>query len=299
MRESEGKIFIGFLIVVALVFLASLAGIPIRVSATSNQTNVSVQVAEVTQISVLPTVISWESINPGAIGGIKYIQVRNSGSKNITDIYAYADTLTSEPSNPYPAGSPSAFSSGSVLMLRKNETNALYYYADRLEWNISKPAGAGGTNCQDAIAWGYYRNVSNEYVWCLKNGTEITETGGCNSTNTKFYIEEDPDNGTADTRQPTLSGGTVTEKSDWGLFSFASGPLNGYCVAAARDCTKILIYEHDKRSPFGDCGASSYIRSAALTPGDEFTLNLDAWVPKGIPHGWLASSWLTLEGTGE
>jgi hypothetical protein len=299
LKIDEESILVGTVILVILAFLVSLADIPTKVTAaTTNQTNITVQVADVTQITILPTTVSWSSLNPGSIGGLRYIQVRNSGSRNISTIYAYADTLTSEQNNPYPAGDSSAFSSGSVLMLKKNETGATYYYADRLEWNITQPAGSGGTNCQNAVAWGYYRNVTNEYVWCLTNGTEINATHGCNSTGTTFYIETDADNGTVASRQPNL-GATADSltQADWGIFKFTSGPLNNMCVAIHRLCTKILIYKYDRRSPFDQCSIVDTLNSTTiLTPGDEFTVNLDAWVPKGIPYGWLASSWLTIEG---
>jgi hypothetical protein len=289
---------IGIAVLVILAVLMCLSGTPTKVlAASANQTNVTVQVASVTQMTVLPNVISWSSVNPGAIGGMTYIQIRNSGSVNITGISAYTDTLDTEPNNPYPAGTSSAFSSGSVLMIRQNVTGAGYNITDRLEWNVSRPAGTGTTNCGSAIAWGYYRNVSNEYIWCLNNATEINTTHGCNSTDTTFYIEQDADNGTADSRNPDLlaSSDSLTQP-DWGIFYFTSGPLANYCIATHQTCTKILIYKYDRRSPFSACTSKvAYLRNTTLTPGDEFTVNLDAWVPKGISAGWLASSWLTFE----
>jgi hypothetical protein len=294
-RLGEISIFVGLIILAILAFSVSFAGIPRKVIAASDQANVTVNVTELAQITLLPDVVTWSSVDPGSTSTSESIQVRNSGSLNISNIYAYTDTLVSEPNNPYPAGDPTAFSSGSVLKI-KNETDT-YYYTDRLEWNISKPANSGGASCQNAIAWGYFRNVSNEYVWCLVNGTEINSTHGCNSTGTQFYIEQDPDNGTSVTREPDLTGGTVNEQPGWGLFSFSSGPLNGYCVAASQDCTKILIYKYDKRSPFSQCSGTEFLRATVLTPGDEFTINLQVWLPKGIPAGWLNSTWLTIEGS--
>lgn len=297
--RDKGKFLIGIVFLAILAVFAYYTGnMPNVFAATWNQTNVTVKVESVSQLTILPATITWSSVNPGSVGGMTYVQVRNSGSTTINTLYAYADTLTTEPSNPIEAGTSDAFSSGGVIMIKKNETGAGYNITDRLEWNVSQPAGSGGTNCANAAAWGYYRNVSNEYVWCLKNGTAIDSTGGCNSTGTTFYIMSGADNGTVASRQPDLTGGSASAQAGWGVFSgFSTGPLAGYCVAASQNCQKILIYEYDKRTNpnFAACTNAKNLRDTTLTPGAEFTVNLDAWVPRGVPAGWLAPSWLTLE----
>lgn len=289
----------------AVALLLSSFKFPLKsLAATSNQTNVTVNISTVTKISVIPTNLTWYDVQPSSVGGMKYLDVKNTGSTNISTVYAYVDTLTTEPTNPIPTGNPVNYSSGGVLVLKKNETGANWYYAGRIEWNISKPTNAGGTNCANAIAWGYYRNASGDYLWCLTNGTEINDTHGCNSENTKFYIEKDIDDGSADTRAPEIGFDIVTPVGDWGIVNFATGPLAGHCVALHRSCEKIYIYRYDRRtSPdFNACGLSDEdqsIRDTTLVPGDQFTINADVWVPAGIPAGWLASSWLTLEAAGE
>ena len=300
--KLEQKILAGFSILAIIVILAGLYGIiPRATAATLNQTNVTVEVGTVTQITVFPNIINWTSVNPGSAGGMKYLDIRNTGSTNITSVYGYADTITTEPNNPIPLGSSSGYSSGGVLMLRLNETAAPYYYADRLEWNITKPTGAASTGvCANAVSWGYYRNGSSgaaNYLWCLTNGSLVNATNGCNETGTTLYIETDGDNGDSGTRDPDIAAANLATAQDWGILDFGSGPLDGHCVAAYRDCTKIMIYKYDRRtSPnFAACNADAALRSVTLTPSDQFTINLDAWVPQGMPAGWLAPSWLTIE----
>jgi hypothetical protein len=283
-----------------LLFVVSLLGAAFLItltkpvfSATTNQTNVTVQIAQVCQITVAPTNHTWFNVNPGSEGGLKTLNIKNSGSQNLTNIYAYVDTIEVETTNPIPTGDASKYASGGVLVLN-NGTN--FYYVGRLEWNVSKPAGAGTTYCNPTWStWGWYRNATvGNYLWCMVNASD----GTCNSTNAKIYIETDPDTGDPSTREPDKGGSPTNAFQDWAVYTFSEGPLNGHCVAIYKDCTKMYIYEYDKRTNpnFGSCGGASYVRSESLTPSSEFSVNLDVWVPKGIPAGWLASNWLTIQG---
>ncbi len=263
-------------------------------SATTNQTNITVEVKGVCQITVAPTNHTWFNVDPGSEGGLKTLNIRNSGSQNLTNIYAYVDTIDVEQTNPIPTGDPSKYASGGVLVL--NTTAGNFYYVGRLEWNISKPAGAGGSNCANAATWGWYRNATvGNYLWCMVNASD----GTCNSTSAAIYIESEADTGDPSTREPAVGGTPTGAFENWAVYAFTGGPLNGHCVALYTDCTKLYIYEYDKRGDpnFGLCGGTSYIRTEYLTPSSEFSVDLDVWVPKGIPAGWLASNWLTIEGS--
>ncbi|MEM7825368.1 MAG: hypothetical protein QW412_00730 [Candidatus Aenigmatarchaeota archaeon] len=288
--EFERIVFLVLVVILGMTFLLSTTRQAF--SETSNQTNVTVEVKGVCQITVAPTNHTWFSVTPGTEGNVKTLNIINSGSKNLTNIYAYVDTIEKEVSNPIPLGVPSAYASGGVLVLK---TTGNFFYVGRLEWNVTKPVGAGGTNCQNAATWGWYRNATvGNYLWCMVNSSD----GTCNGTNAAIYIETDPDNGEQNTREPD-NGGSISPKENWGLYNFLTGPLSGHCVAIYKDCTKMYIYKYDKRTDpsFGDCTGTSYIRETTLTPSSEFSVDLNVWVPEGIPAGWLASSWLTIEGT--
>jgi len=306
------KIVAGVAFLVILALLVSLMGtLPNAFAATTNQTNVSVEVASVAQITVKPTVITWSNVIPGSTGGMQYLDILNSGSQSIQKIYAYVDTLATETTNPIPTGDPTKYSSGGMIVLKKNETGASYYYAGRLEWNITEvkpgvagPPGSSTSGGDVAVVWGYYNNATpgGRYLFYLVNGSAISDSGGCNSTGSKIMIEQDPDNGTAATRQPDLGGAITVSIPDWGIYNFSTGPLAGHCVAIHRTCEKIYIYRYDRRSTgntsFDSClltDDEQSLRTTPLLPGNNFIINLDAWVPEGIPYGWLTSSWLTIE----
>src|SRR3989304_1041031 len=96
-NSGKQKIFLGIIFLAILALLLSLSGnIPKAFAQTTNQTNVSVEVAATAQITVWPTNMTWWNVYPGTVGGLKYLTIKNTGSTNISTIYGYADTLTSE-----------------------------------------------------------------------------------------------------------------------------------------------------------------------------------------------------------
>ncbi|MFH8120340.1 MAG: hypothetical protein QXS37_06065 [Candidatus Aenigmatarchaeota archaeon] len=291
MKIEKIAFLIGLISILGVAFTVSLT--KPAFSATSNQTNVTVEVKGVCQITVAPTNHTWFSVSPGSEGGTKLLEIKNSGSKNLTNIYGYIDTIEVETTNPIPTGDPSKYASGGLLVLNNGSG---FRYVGRLEWNVSKPTGAGGSSCTNAVTWGWYRNATvGNYLWCMVNASD----GTCNSTNAAIYIENEPDSGEPSTREPSIGGNPSNAFEDWAVYAFTQGPLSGHCVALYKDCTKIYIYKYDKRSNpnFGVCGGTSFIRTENLIPGSEFSVSLDVWVPKGIPAGWLASNWLTIEGS--
>lgn len=214
--------------IIGIIFLAILATLVsfsmkttlVFAANTTNQTNVTVNVLAFTEITVVPRNLTWgTTITPGTNGGIKYLEILNSGSNSINKVWAYADTLDTEPNNPLTTGDPTAFSSGGVLVVKKNDTPYnpsllyTYYHVGRLEWNTSLitpgssgPAGSSFNGSDVPITWGYYRNATagRNYLFYLVNGSTINDTYGCNSTDSKILIETDVDTGEPSTRNPTL-----------------------------------------------------------------------------------------------
>jgi len=318
--KEELKLFILIILLMGFVVFINLTGNLPKVLAdanTTNQTNVTVYISTLTEITVVPRNLTWYNVLPGVPGGIKYLQIRNTGTMNISKVYLHADTLTTEPNNPLPSGIPSPYSSGGVLVVKRNDTPYApdvlypYYYVDRLEWNTSLitpnsrgPAGSIADGADLPITWGYYRNATpgSEYLFYLVNGSTINNTNGCNSTNSKIMIETEADQGEPSTRNPA-TGGTVTQTlPDWGIYNFTSGPLAGNCVAIYRTCEKILIYRYDRRdsgsTQFNKCDMTNdeqSIKTNNFVPGEEFQIDFDAWVPEGIPGGGMTPTWLTVE----
>ena len=280
------------------LFIFSLALFPPVLAEDVNDTaTINVSVKAVAQITVSPKILSWVDVQPGHVGGTKLLDIINTGSKNVTQIYAYVDTLQDETERPYGSANATKYAAGGVIVF-KNETYDKFFFAGRLEWNWTEAISNLNTNnVNSPVAWGFFRNTSFEYVWLLGNGTD----GYCNNTGAQFAIEDDVDNGTTETRTPTTTninrdGGDA----NWGYFSVnrASSPLYGSCVAAYYDCSKIYIYKYDKRSGFTNCGNSEYVQNVYLPPGDVHTLTLDVYMPYGIPNGVLNTATFTVYASG-
>jgi hypothetical protein len=281
-------------LLIVLLFLAALPA----VFAVTDTVTVDVSVAAVTQISVIPEILTWSSINPGQAGTTQALNIKNTGSVNVTNVYAYVDTLTDEATRPYGSDNPANYAAGGVIVFR-NETDSQYFFAGRLEWNWTEDVGNKDLSALTSpVAWGFFKNTSYEYFWALGNGTG----GYCNNTNAQFAVSDYVDNGTVSTRTPSTTSISLATATDWGLFSInrASAPLYGSCVAAYYDCSKIYIYGYDKRtSPnFAGCANSRYIQAPNLVPGETHTITLNVYVPSGIPDGSLNTATFTVYATG-
>ncbi len=265
---------------------------------------VDVGVSLITQITINPTSLSWSEVVPGSAGGVLFIDVKNTGSLNVTGMYAYVDTLTDESANPIGSDNPLSYAAGGVITLRRNVSGAEHYFAGRLEWNYTDWIELA-TLPSGAVSWGWFKNTSTEYLWGLVNGTPLNNTGngGCNTTGTVFKMEADDDIGTAETRNANagnaVSGSFVTGVRDWGLFTVSSGPLTGYCVATYVNCTKLYIYKYDRRNSgatnFVGCTNAAFLNTTNSTgPNEIQTINLDSWVQYGMPTGSLNQATLTV-----
>jgi len=277
---------------VSIVFLPAVFAENVNDTAT-----VYVSVKSVAEITVWPDVLSWVDVQPGRAGGTKLLDIINTGSKNVTQIYAYVDTLQDETERPYGSSNSTKYAAGSVIVF-KNETYNKFFFAGRIEWNWTEAISNLNTSyVTSPKAWGFFKNTSFEYVWLLGNGTN----GYCNETGAEFAIEDDVDNGTAETRTPDDTSITMdSSDANFGYFSVnrASSPLYQSCVAAYYDCTKIYIYKYDKRSGFTSCSNSNFIQEGNLPPSDVHSLTLDVYIPYGIPAGSLNTATFTVYASG-
>ena len=281
-------------LVLLIFFVTTIITVRPVLADVNDTVTIDVNVTEVASITVVPDTLNWTNVGTGQMGGVQYLNIKNAGSINVSQISAYMDTLTTESVRPYGSGNPKSYSAGGVITL-KNESDSKYYFAGRIEWNWTQDIP---NHLWSAVtspkAWGYFRSTSNDYVWVLGNGTGTS--GRCNETGSQFAIEYDVDLGTEATRTPITVGASTGRDATWSYFSVndASSPLNQYCVAAYYDCSKIYIYHFDKRSGLGGCTNSAYLQSVALVPGSTIILATDAWVPNGYPAGFLNTTILTV-----
>ena len=284
------------LLAISIAFL--LSTVSITVLAASNTTEIDVNVSTISQITLYPNYLNWTQVVVGTAGGHKNITVKNTGSVNVSAIYGWVDTLEDETTRPYGSSNPASYAAGGVLTIM-NETESKYFYLGRIEWNWTQDIPShdwSALTTSTPRAWGYFRNMTNDYVWVLGNGTG----GRCNESGAQFSYETDIDLGTIATRTPDNTFTLTATTNDPGNWSYAdidtgAGTLLGHCVAVYWNCSKIFIYNFDRRDSFNDCG--EYLYDDQLAPGKTFILRVDAWVPRGIPAGDLNRTTLTIEAT--
>jgi hypothetical protein len=177
----------------------------------------------------------------------------------------------------------------------RNQSETKLYFNGRIEWNWTNIiSNIVLTNVPNAVAWGFFKNVTNEYVWAIGNGTG----GFCNDTTAHFGIDDDIDTGVESTRTPEITDFTTPDNvgADWSVFSIdrTGSPLYGHCVAVWVNCTKIYIYKYDYRGQFPNCNNRGYIEDVITPSGETEILTLDAWIPKGLPNGNMSSTILTV-----
>ena len=301
--KSGEKIVSLMLVALFAVFIVFSAK---TVFANTFNVTVEVNIGTLTEITVTPQILNWSGLLPGFTGGNMTVDVRNTGSTNITNMYAFVTTLDNESARPYTSSDPQSYSAGGLLTF-KNESTPQYFWAGRLEWNWTESiqntnkAVIGSTS---RAAEGFFRNASRSFYWAVGNGTNGGENG-CNNTGAIFAIEDQWDNGTSTTRTPddtsiTRNGG------DFGFSYFSVGRAGSFlvtqCVAVSTDCTKVYVYNFDKRSGGSfngtTCSNADFITAGPLAPNDIERLSADAWVPKGIPAGTLKAATWTFVVTG-
>lgn len=296
---------LGILLVLCLVNTSS-AGL---VNSTQEMT-IQVQVAEKTLVSIHPTYLSWigaEAQNPGTgVNITKAIQIENIGSTNITKIWL---NTTYPDDSPFGTGDPLEYNAGNFVVIRKNESGSLFYYANKMEYNESELIYL--TLASGVDTHGRFRNGNKEYFWALSEDA----AGSGNCTNGTFYIGTNPHNETEDGTTALTSCEALTETNAnascrYGALNEIVGtPWNyadvtvdncsqtcwNYTIAVHASCDRVLFYHWNKDAP----GASSashpeYLRDGTLYPGANIIANVGIRVPYGTAAGTVTPGTLTV-----
>ncbi len=301
----KGSIKLGGVIIAVAIFIAVITVVPLASSYTTNDTVIiNVTIQPFAEITVLPIYLEWVQ-NPGTDGTVYNLTMWNTGSVNLSIIYAYPNTTEVENANPIPGGMSASYASGGFIFI-KNETNLAWYHMGRQEWNLSEVLSnevlnlASGTT---KYGHGWYKNVSTPfgdnidgtYLWKVENGT----SGFCNNTGTIFKIKKYPENITTEQRDLTADLAAETfgdDGTNWATFTFSDGPLAGHCLATYKDCDRIYIYKYDRYDEvnrFPACSARTYLRQGTLVPGESSKVYMFASVPEGTPAGETAITVVT------
>ncbi len=284
--------------ILALLLLLAF-GIPL-VLAQTDTVEVIVNVSTTIAIDILQVNVTWNesSIAPGSTSASRTIDVKNVGSVNVTNLYA---SITYETNNPN-GKNISNYYSGRFFALR-NSTNATYYFVNRAEYNISYlPSGFTKTAGVGNRSWGFFGNVSQNFMWELYNGSVGGDKGSllanfsCNATDAVLKVSATRDDGMGSQRTVATVGAPTATAVDWAIFApTASGIWNNYCVAAYWNCSYIVLYHYDYDIAGGGvCTNKRYLRQDVLTPGAVESLQGRAFVEYGVPAGMAYGSTLTV-----
>lgn len=179
------------------LFLAALAALVVGLATTgaavssagSDSATMNVTVTSVTEIDIQPNQLDYTGVPPGSTNktsdrSFSGVEIENTGSVNITKIWAEASTPTN---NPFGAGTASAYDAGNfVIMDPVSEvggvnTESDYHYVNRKEFNetndltyISQPSKTEGTR------YGRMRAGNESFFWVIGMGENAGSTGSSN-----------------------------------------------------------------------------------------------------------------------
>ena len=280
------------------LFLIALIGEASAGTATANRTiSIYVTVSEVTIVSVTPDSLNWTNVAPGSSGSPKAIMVENMGSTNVTRVWFNASFPSSLP---YGSSNFNLHDAGNFVVIRKNQSGALWYHPNLVEYNESEliyltlPAGVK--------THGRFRDGQSEYFWALANES----TGNC--TNGTFYLGVDPHNstqqGTIDFSSCGLSltgratsgcrtGSLTRLDANWGYADIMVGKddvttfigLN-YSVMVKENCQQVFFYRWNQDLPTASATVQDEdFYNSTIYPGGNVIANVNVNVPYGVPSG--------------
>ncbi len=282
-----------FGIFLIIIILTSVTFLFPKSRATTNTTEIALNISEVASISVIPTYLEWIQVTPGTNGTPESITIKNTGSTNFTYLYASVDSFAEETTNPLFTGNPADYTAGSFLVL-KNSTDTEYRFVNRMEWNYTDTLD-NYVPTSGAVSRGFFKNITKEYLWDI---VDDSNNQCLNTSEMTFTIKTVPDNGAnRDMSSNTVTGTGGSNTTTWSSWTFSSGPLSGYCVAVYHDCTKIMVYQWDHNSSLPTCSDLRYIQSSTFSPGNTHVISANVYVPKGIPAGNATQSTLTITAT--
>ncbi len=147
-----------------------------QLNITSNDTiQLWVTVAEKTMVDIQPDLLAWQDVDPGTQTDISQafgfpkeaVQIENIGSTNISYIWfnnSYPSSL------PFGSGSSADYDAGNFAVIRMNQTNADYFFINRVEYNESEliylQLPVAGT-----WAHGRFRSANHEWFWTINTIT--------------------------------------------------------------------------------------------------------------------------------
>lgn len=298
--------------VTAMTIIAGLNLAATPVSAATDSANVSFSVGALVSITVEPDAYRFTNVDIGETNfstGHRALRlvVRNNGSTNISDIYAHPNTLNAEQDNPLPTGSAAEHASAKFLWISNRSDGGPFHHVGVLMWNITEAAGGepfGVEDVSSAVAHGYYRNTTGNYLWSL---AADQQTGTCSASGAQFTIKTSPDTGVNRDLRPTANNTTThvptANNEEWAMMKADRGPLAGHYIALHTSCEKVYAFRYDNDPQFPLRGNDDQFllgpaNTTVLEPGQKFVGRVGVAVPPGTPSGTTNATTLTIHATG-
>ncbi|MCX8179741.1 MAG: hypothetical protein N3E38_03365, partial [Candidatus Aenigmarchaeota archaeon] len=180
------------LLFIALFAIAvlTLTKTQIIAAITNDTVTVSVNISELSEITVIPETLEWINVVPAYQASFQTLDIKNTGSVNFTKLWVNVDSFSKETTNPLGKGNSLLYSAGSFIVL-KNKTENTFRFVNRLEWNETEMPTYMIPNPSDAVSWGYFRNFTSIYLW---NFNDSATAGEClNGSQMQFRIKTVPE----------------------------------------------------------------------------------------------------------
>lgn len=280
------------------LFSVTLLDLPLTEAQANDTVTITLNITPLSEITVTPFLVDWPAVMPSVQTTEYSLDIKNTGSVNFTKLWSLVDSYALETTNPNGQGQPLLYSAGTFLVLENSSGEAGYRWVNRMEWNdTSKPTGMAGEPA-NAISWGYYRNLTNIYLWSFNKSVE-TGTNCANTTGMVFKLKRTAESSTSPDRDlgaaDVDSGTAGANTTEWSVWTFgALSPLNNYCVYVSKDCQRTMITQWDFNSSLPTCSNRRYMSEDTLLTDAVETVKITVLVPKGVPSGNTTPSTLTI-----
>ena len=154
-------------------------------------------------MNIEPDSLSWtgtESVEPGSEGVVKYVQIENLGSTNISYVW-FNNSYPHH--NPYGSGLSSMYDPGNYILISRHGENH-YRHPNRIDYNSSYHI-IYLTLPSSSWYYGRFRDGPREFFWAVDNSTGTGAGNGFAREGTTLRIGVRPHNST-DTGTVDLSG---------------------------------------------------------------------------------------------
>ena len=328
-----------------LALALTVVGLVIGLASTGTAQNsddgdVTVNVSDIVKIDVSPDSLSYGSgsntaIEPGTYetqsdGGYTGIEIENSGSVNLSNVWVE----TSEPTaRPFGTGGASNYDAGNMIQLRgiaesgSTGSGGNFLYAGRREYNESNTLSYVQVDAPSDTRYGRFRSGDKQFFWAI-NGTGDTNNqngnkcsgnddssflmgrtshgkntlGSVDFRDTSQYVSRDIGTGASDGTglvnevDVEFSGGNVT----YDVYTWC-----GDDTTSQDNSTYVAFHKWDRQSqttPGTDLTfsnpdylfAGSASDDTGLQPGEHFTVETRVSVPFGVAEGTVSQGNMTI-----